>query len=196
VRTILWLLCCVLLIGGCAQAPVPPAKFYRIYTTNPQEAAIDAYLNGVLVVRRFLADGLVGERAIVFGEGAGSNPLQQYHYHAWAESPTRMLQELLVAYLRRNNAAVEVITPETRVDAKFELSGKIKRMEQIRGADTRVVVELEFALSEPRAGRLIWVDTYLVEIDCESDSILSAVEAFNRAVSEIYAQLVDDIRKS
>lgn len=195
-RTALWLFCFAFLAAGCAQAPVPPANFYRIYTTDQQSQAVDVHLDGVLVVRRFLADGLVSERAIVFGEGVGPNPLQQYHYHAWTESPTRMLQELLVPYLRSNSVAIEVITPEIRHDAKFELSGKIKRMEQFRGANSRVVVELEFGLSEPRAGRLIWIDSYVSEISCESDSILSAVNAFNQAVSEIYAQLVDDIRKT
>ena len=107
-----------------------------------------------------------------------------------------MLQELLVPYLRSANVATEVITPEIRFDARFELSGKIKRLEQIRGADSRVIVELEFGLSEPRAGRLVWIESYAAEVVCESDALLSAVEAFNQAVSQIYSQLVDDIRKT
>ena len=106
-----------------------------------------------------------------------------------------MLQELLVPYLRSTNVATEVITPEIRFDAKFEISGKIKRLEQMRGADPRVIVELEFGLSEPRAGRLIWISSYVEEVAC-GDSILSAVDAFNKAVSQIYARLVDDIRKT
>ena len=182
-------------MGGCAQTPAPPANFYRIYIDGPQ-ASPAAHLDGVLVVRRFLADGLVSERSMVYGEGAGPNPLLQYHYHSWTESPTRMLQELLVPYLRNANVATEVITPEIRFDARFELSGKIRRMEQIRGADSRVIVELEFGLSEPRAGRLVWIESYVAEVACETDSLLSAVEAFNQAISRIYSQLVDDIRKT
>ena len=99
-------------------------------------------------------------------------------------------------YLRGANVASEVITPEIRLEAKFELSGKIKRLEQIRGSDSRVIVELEFGLSEPRAGLLVWIENYVAEIACETDTILSAVEAFNHAVSQIYAQLVEDIRKT
>ena len=190
-----WLIFLVVLTAGCAQAPVPPSHFYRIYTEQPPATGSHRYLDGVLVVRRFLADGLVSERSVVYGEGVGPNPLQQYHYHSWTESPTRMLQELLVPYLRSTNVATEVITPEIRFDAKFEISGKIKRLEQIRGPDSRVIVELEFGLSEPRAGRLIWIGSYVEEVAC-GDSILSAVEAFNQAVSQIYARLVDDIRKT
>ena len=190
-----WLIFSVVLMAGCAQAPVPPAHFYRIYTEEPSAPSSATHLDGVLVVRRFLADGLVSERSVVYGEGAGPNPLQQYHYHSWTESPTRMLQELLVPYLRSTNVATEVITPEIRFDAKFEISGKIKRLEQMRGADPRVIVELEFGLSEPRAGRLIWISSYVEEVAC-GDSILSAVDAFNKAVSQIYARLVDDIRKT
>ncbi len=194
-RTAGWLIFSVVLTAGCAQAPVPPTYFYRIYTEEPQATPSVTHLDGVLVVRRFLADGLVSERSVVYGEGAGPNPLQQYHYHSWTESPTRMLQELLVPYLRSANVATEVITPEIRFDAKFEISGKIKRLEQIRGPNSRVIIELEFGLSEPRAGRLIWIENYVAEVEC-GDSILSAVEAFNQAVSQIYSRLVDDIRKT
>ena len=137
-RTSIWLFFSLFLAAGCAQAPVPAANFYRIYAQAPEASSSDFYLDGVLVVRRFLADGLVSERSVVYGEGAGPNPLQQYHYHAWTESPTRMLQELLVPYLRNANVASQVITPEIRIDAKFELTGKIKRLEQIRGSDSRV----------------------------------------------------------
>ena len=195
-RVSVLLIAMVVLVTGCAQAPVPATYFYRIYTEDPVEAVSQVRLDGVLLVRRFLADGLVSERSVVYGEGGGPNPLQQYHYHSWTESPTRMLQELLVPYLRDANVASEVITPEIRFDAKFELGGKIKRLEQIRGTDARVVVEVEFGLSEPRAGRLIWIENYVAEVDCESDSILSAVDAFNQALSQIYARLVVDIRKS
>ena len=80
-----WALFAVFLLAGCAQAPVPPAYFYRIYVEAPDAIAIEAHLPGVLVVRRFLADGLVSERSVVYGEGAGPNSLQQYHYHSWTD---------------------------------------------------------------------------------------------------------------
>ncbi len=196
-RRPIWLVPIVASLLGCSQQPpLPPDQFYRIYTQTPTLNHNTPRYEGILVVRRFLADGLVSERSVVYGEGERDNPLKQYAYHFWTESPTRMLQELIVPYLRRGNVASQVITPEIRVDYTLELAGKVKRLEQIRGSTSRVVVELEFGLSQPLEGNLLWAQDYLVEIECEDDSIASAVDAFNEAVSRIYTQLVEDIWSS
>lgn len=193
----IWLVPIVAALVGCSQQPpLPPDNFYRIYTRTPTVNHDTPRYEGVLVVRQFLADGLVSERSVVYGEQEKDNPLKQYTYHFWTQSPTRMLQELVVPYLRRGNVASQVVTPEIRVDYTLELAGKVKRLEQIRGSTSKVIVELEFGLSQPREGSLLWVQSYLVEVECEDDSIVSAVDAFNEAVSNIYTQLVEDIWSS
>ena len=184
----------VLLVAGCASPPTPPDQYYRIYADDVAESEQGAALEGVLVVRRFLSDGLVGERSLVYGDNANDNPLQQYHYHHWTESPTRMLQEQLVPYLRQARIAEEVVTPDVQVEPKYELLGKIRRLEQLRGDTTRVTVDLEFSLTELRHSNLILLDSYEVEVACRDSSLVAAVDAFNTAVSQIFAELSQDIR--
>jgi ABC-type uncharacterized transport system auxiliary subunit len=152
-----------------------------------------APLDGVLIVRRFLSDGLVGERSVVYSDSDNDNPLFQYHYHHWTESPTRMLQEQLVPYLRRAHVAREVVTPDIQVDAEYEILGKILRLEQLRGDSPRVVVDIEFSLTKTRRPELILLRRYSVEVACADESLVAAVNAFNDAVSQIFAELSDDI---
>jgi len=188
-----WLVLGIIFVAGCASAPTPPDQYYRIYAREVAESNAMAPLDGVLIVRRFLSDGLVGERSVVYSDSDNDNPLFQYHYHHWTESPTRMLQEQLVPYLRRAHVAREVVTPDIQVDAEYEILGKILRLEQLRGDSPRVVVDIEFSLTKTRRPELILLRRYSVEVACTDESLVAAVNAFNDAVSQIFAELSDDI---
>jgi len=185
--SVLWLL-------GCSTPPQPPDQFYRVYADDIPQSTEPVRLSGVLMVRRFLSDGLVGERSVVYGTSTSENSLFQYHYHHWTESPTRMLQEQLVPYLRKANLADEVVTPDVQIDARYELLGKIRRLEQIRGDAPRVVVELEFALTDRDQGELLSLKSYATEVACTDDSLVAVMDAFNEAVSDVFARLVADVR--
>jgi ABC-type uncharacterized transport system auxiliary subunit len=188
-----WLVLGIIFVAGCASAPIPPDQYYRIYAREVAESNAMAPLDGVLIVRRFLSDGLVGERSLVYSDSDNDNPLFQYHYHHWTESPTRMLQEQLVPYLRRAHVAREVVTSDIQVDAEYEILGKIRRLEQVRGDSPRVVADIEFSLTKTRRPELILLRRYSVEVACADESLVAAVNAFNDAVSQIFAELSDDI---
>ena len=152
-----------------------------------------AGLDGVLVVPRFLSDGLMSERPLVYAFGASPAKLQQYHYHFWTESPARMLQELTVDYLRKAGAAPTVVTPELRAVAAYELIGKIKRLEQIRGNDQRVEVSLEFGLYRVKDGSLVLLRSYDESVALNDEDVAGAAAAMSSAVSDVLAGLVRDI---
>jgi ABC-type uncharacterized transport system auxiliary subunit len=92
--------------------------------------------------------------------------------------------------------AREVTTPDIQVDAEFELLGKIRRMEQLRGDSPKVIVDFEFSLTRTRRAELIWLQSYTVEVPCSDDSLVAAVAAFNEAVSQIFAELSQDIHSN
>ncbi len=184
------------IIAGCAQPRVPEDHFYRLVTPTSEEGFSAPLLRGTLVVKRFRAHGLIGQRALVYSHGGGQPELMQYHYHYWTEPPTRMLQEVTVAYLRRVNLATHVTTPELGIEPDYTLFGKIRRLEQLRGDPARVVVQLEFGLTRRRDGQLIWLNDYVAEINTTDESITSAISAFNEGLRQIYAEILVDIAAS
>lgn len=181
-------------LAGCGQPQVPQDRFYRLATALPEKTFETPRLEGSLVVERFVADGLISERSIVYATSSDTE-LEQYHYHYWIDSPTRMLQELMVSYLRAVNLATQVVTSEFRIAPDYTLSGKIKRLEQVRGGSPQVVAELEFGLKSRTGGGLLWLKEYRVEEDAADDSVGSAVNALSKAVSRIYAELLEDISR-
>mgnify|MGYP003319507776 FL=1 len=71
---------------------------------------------------------------------------------------------------------------------------KMYRLEQIRGDAPRVVVELEFALTDRDQGELLSLKSYATEVACTDDSLVAVMDAFNEAVSDVFARLVYDVR--
>lgn len=189
------LLAAALLVAGCGgTAEAPPADtYYRLDVAAPAPQGDGTLLDGALVVRRFGADGTVSQRPLVYADAGSRHALHQYSYHLWADPPPRMAQELTVDMLRAASVAAPVVTPEVRVDARYELTGKIKLFEHLRGEASSVVVGLEFHLHRLSDGQLLLVQDYVVERPAADASVTEATRAMNEALGEIYARLVTDI---
>ncbi len=182
-----------LMLVSCSQPPVPQDHFYRLQITGPETALQTPRLAGTLEVANLQADGLISGRPIVFTEKGRAFELSEYHYHFWTEPPADMLGDALVTYLRGAGVAREVTTPELRLEPDYVMTGKIRRLEQVRGNPTKVAAALEVALRDRKEDRLMLVRNYEVEKEVSGGGVAEAVVGLNAAVSEIYGRLVADI---
>ncbi len=175
--------------GGTTEAP-PQESFYRLDVADPPR--VNSALDGSMVVRRFTTDGTVAQRPIIYAEAESRHALHQYNYHFWVDTPARMAQELTVDMMRAAGVADPVVTPDVRIDADYELTGKIKMLEHVRGERSKVIVGLELALHGLRDGELLLVRDYVVEQPAADASVTEATRAMNTALGEIYARFVAD----
>ncbi|HSS65721.1 MAG TPA: ABC-type transport auxiliary lipoprotein family protein [Gammaproteobacteria bacterium] len=182
-------------LTGCgAPGVVPQDSYYRM--GDPESVApAGAMLEGTVVVPRFLADGLVSERRLIYVEENSPQVLRQYNFHFWSESPTRMIQERTVEYLRRARIAATVVTPEFRAAADYQLTGKIRRLEQIRGSQPGIVVSLEFGLYRVRDNRLLHLQNYVQEMETDGNDVGRATAAMSAAVIAILSRLTEDLSR-
>lgn len=181
------------LAAGCAQPPVPQDHFYRIQVAPPANVLATPRLPGTLEVSNLMADGLTGGRPIVYSDAGTPLEVNEYHYHFWTEPPPSMLRDQLVSYLRDAGLAKTVVTPDLRLEPDFAITGRIRQLEQVRGASPRVVVSIELALRALREERLLLVKTYRVESPSSGDSVSAAVDAFNAALGTLYGQFLADV---
>lgn len=180
----------LLTLAACAQPELPEDNFYRLSVTPPTSGA--TLLQGVLEVERFRADGLISGRPIAYTEGKGH--LSEYHYHFWVEPPVDLLQDAMVKYLRGANLASHVVTPELRMDEHYLLTGKIKRLERDLSAGSHVVVELELGLKRTIDDKILVLKTYARALKQNGTNMHGAVQAINAALSDIYAEFLNDVR--
>jgi ABC-type uncharacterized transport system auxiliary subunit len=181
------------LFGCMSVPPVPTDKYYQLpdvalsYNGEP--------LDGILAVRRFETDGLHNERAVLHADYQSPHRVEAYHYHHWADTPPRMLQENLVKALRDTDIAKQVISYSTQVKPTYLIAGKIRKFQQLLGKQPGVIVEMELQLLSFGERRALLVNDYRVAIDTSGDTIDEAVEKLSEALGKLYGQFLADIAR-
>ncbi len=160
---------------------------------QPGSRSETATFPGVLSVVQFEAEGLLRERPLLYSATGSVTEMQQHDYHYWMDPPTRMLQLQLVDYLRASGLVQSVVTPGLRIEADYEVSGRIKRLERLLGGGpTRVVVELELSLVARADNELIVVGSYAAEALADNDAVESSVLALNQALGRVFERFLAD----
>jgi len=182
-----------LALAGCmgSAPPVPRDHYYRLLVSGPATIRAEAPFPGVMQVEQLRADGLLGERPLLYSLSGAPHEVQQHDYHYWTDTPPRMLQDQMVAYLRRGRVAGAVVTPEMRIHADYRISGKVKRLEQLLGGGpNRVFVEIELSLIRLSDDRLVLVDNFTEQEPVADDDVDSAIVAINRATSRVFGRFL------
>lgn len=186
----------VVALAGCAAAPAPPAdRFWRFAPADAGGApGATPLFDGRLAVERLRADGLVGERAIVWSEADRPHELHAHAFQYWVEPPADMLQERLALLLRARGVAREVATPEMRLRPDWAVNGRILRFERVLGGPSPgVVVELRLGVKRVADGHVVWSADYRETQPAAGDEVADAVLAFERAADAIFARFVADL---
>jgi ABC-type uncharacterized transport system auxiliary subunit len=192
-RALLLVVVAAAMLAGCSQPRVPEDNFYRLNIAAPQHMQAPI-VPGVVEVSRFVADGLVSQRAIVFSEATRANVAQPYHYEYWIEPPTVLLQNALVDYLRAAGAAGTVVTPELHAEPDVIASGRIRRFEHVReGGKGSVRVSLDLSLRERKSDRLLLVQSYDAERPVADAQLATVAREMSAAVEDIYGRLLRDL---
>jgi len=181
------------LLAGClgSAPPVPRDHYYRLTLTGPEAARATPPFPGIMLVDQLQADGLLRERPLLYSSTGAAQEVQQHNYHYWTDAPPNMLQEQIVAYLRRARVAKAVVTPEMRIRADYQISGKVKRLERLLGGGPpRVFVEIELSLIRLADDSLLLVDSFGVEQPVADDSVKSSVLAINQATEKILGRFM------
>ncbi|MCB2100972.1 MAG: membrane integrity-associated transporter subunit PqiC, partial [Rhodobacterales bacterium] len=183
----------VLGLGACAQDPAPEDAYYRLRAAAPARVLATPYLPGTLEVEKFVADGLTAGRPISYSEAGMPHQVKEYHYHFWTQPPTIMVRDEMVAFLRAAKVAKAVVTPEMRVGADYELTGRILRLEKINGAQPRAALDLELAVTEIATQRLLFLNTYHQEVAAGGDTVAAAVAALDDGLNATFTRFLADL---
>ncbi len=192
-QSLLVLVVAMAALTGCSQPRVPEDHFYRLTIAAPKH--MDAPLiPGIVEVSRFVADGLVSQRAVVYSDAGSANVAQAYHYEFWIEPPTTLLQNALVDYLRAAGAAGTVVTPELRAEPDVIASGRIRNFEHVRnGGRGNVKVVLDLSLRARKSDKLLLVRSYEAERPVTDGQLPTVAREMSAAVEDIYGRLMRDL---
>jgi ABC-type uncharacterized transport system auxiliary subunit len=171
--------------------PVPKEQYFRLIA-NAAPQASGKPVDGVVEIPPLQAEGVMGERPLLFTKDNGLK-LEQRNYAYWTDPPPAMLRDQLVAYLRSAKFAKDVVPSELRVQAQYRVEGRIKRLEQLVAGRNSAVIALELALIDKTTDSIVSSGSYEVTKDASGQDIDDAVHALNAGLNEILAKFVADL---
>ncbi len=179
-----------LAVAACSAGPVPTDTFYRLRSANPPSRS-GGPIKGVAEVLPLRGEGIINERAILYR--ISGTELRQYTYHFWADGPAAMLQNELIAALRKANAFESVVKPELRLNRDFEIAGRISKLEHDTSGTAKAILEIEFSVRRVAGNRQALMKTYTAEVDAAGGSVAAGVDAFSEAFGRVVTAFVTDL---
>ena len=187
---------CLTLTGcaGFSSSPIPEDHFYRLPEVTPATVLNTALIKGTLGVASLTSNGLYRERSLLYINQLQPLELHQYHYYYWTDTPTRLIQENFLSFLRISGLGNKIIRFEPGADADAWISGKLLRFERIldqNNAKVMVAIELQFFVKDKQQAQ--FNKEYVVTMPTQNLSMYSTVEAFGGALRRIYHEFIEDL---
>lgn len=185
----------VALLGGCASTPLPDYRFYRPVTDARFIEMAKPALDQPLEVDVFRANGVFGERPIVYSLSDEPQKLSQYHYQLWTDPPGTILQQRFIDVLRGMKAAPLVTSRVSPRSEPTKLVGMIERLERVRLAPGQwtVAVALRIRVETHRGAQALLERRYQRVLPVEGAAMAASVEQFAVAVDDIAAEVARDL---
>ena len=179
-------------VAACSAPPIPKEQYFRL-SAAPASAQLAHPFDGILEVAPLGADGVTGERPLLYTADGGIK-LEQRNYAYWTELPTSMIRDQIVAYLRAAGAGPQVVPSELRIGATYRIQGDLKRLEQSAGKEHDTgVIELELSVIDERDDSLVLSKVYHAETPATDHTIDAAVAALNAGLEDVLKRFAADI---
>lgn len=182
-------------LAACASPPLPEDHYYRLDIDAASAALAAAPFAASINVQRINMTGIYGERPLLYSSAQAPTELRQYHYHYWADSPARLIQEQLADYLRATHFARDVTTLSNGATADYQINGAVQRFEQRldnKGAQAYVVLEL--TMLRTADSQRLFSKSYRADIPTRDSTPLAAAQGLSQALMQCFAAFSADVR--
>ncbi len=183
----------LLAAGGCSfTRPAPVKETFLLAPAVPARAAAPRAES--LRVGIFTVGGAFRDRQFVVREG--DLRFSTDFYHEFITPPAPMIAEATSRALRDAGVFARVSAPGTPADADWVLDAFVGELyaDQRNAGDIGARLSITFYLSRDRAGSVpFWTHTYERRIPVRDTSAAAYVEALNKALGEVLAELARDL---
>ena len=135
----------------------------------------------------FRADGVHGERPILYANDADSLKTSQYHYQLWNDPPPTMVQRRLQEIFTKAGVASYVTDRLGLREPAYRLQGSIYRFERVlvEGQPQEVVVGIRLRLLADTGSKPYFESDELVRLPVSGDRVEDSAVALTAGIDEI-----------
>ena len=145
-----------------------------------------------ILVGRLSAPRILRDDRVVYGMTDVEMGVDEYH--RWTEPPTEMLEQLLVAHLRRSGQYKSVQRISSIARGDYLLRGHLTALnEQDTSAGIKAQFAIQLELVDQKAGSVVWTDNYSHAEPVEKKSVSAVVEALQKNVNAGLDQLTGNL---
>lgn len=178
----------VLLLAACSTPDtIPDFRYYRLAPVGSVPVLPEILLDRPLVLDSFRADGVHGERPILYANDADSLKTSQYHYQLWNDPPPTMVQRRLQEIFTKARVAAYVTDRLGLREAAYRLQGSIYRFERVlvEGQPQEVVVGIRLRLLADTGAKPYLERDELVRMPVSGDRVEDSAVALSAGIDEI-----------
>ncbi|MEO7938114.1 MAG: ABC-type transport auxiliary lipoprotein family protein [Burkholderiaceae bacterium] len=194
----------VSLLGGCSvlqPSGKPPPNFYALGPTpgvspqsSPQPLPSNASAPTLLVLAPGAAAGFDSQRIIYIRQ---DHRIEYFAHNEWVDTPSRMLQSLLVEAMARSGVFSAVSPASGAAGGDIRLDTQIVRLQhEFQSQPSQVRFTLRATLVEDRSRRVLAWHEFDTVVAAASDDPYGGVTAASKAVQETLLQLATFSRKA
>jgi ABC-type uncharacterized transport system auxiliary subunit len=190
VRIILINVCLVFLYACSKGSTIPEDRFYRL----PEPVAVANIIEltaGGIFVQRFLAEGLYRERPILTVSDSQGIEVEQYDYHLWIDTPTRLLRDQLIAYLNKAQVAKYVVDT-TDMDSDLRIHGKLLRFE-IDEYNGQVTIKIQFRVEHRDQNSPVLLKEYEESMSVSNEDMRTIIQVYGNVLNSIFGKFLTDL---
>lgn len=182
-----------LALSACsAPEAIPDFRYYRLAPAAQIEALPKPVLDKPLVVENFRADGVHGERPILYANDVDSIKVSQYHYQLWNDPPPVMVQRRLQELLQQARVAEYVTDRLSGRVLGYRLTGTVYRFERVLvdGKPTEVVLGVRLRLQASEATMPLIERDELLRVPVSGNTVEDSAVALSTAVDQLAKRLI------
>lgn len=169
----------VSLASGCGATR--PSKYYQLTVPGDLAPVADPRPFPVtLLLGPLRASHLYREDHIVYSSNGES--MGTYEFQRWAQSPTEMIQEILLRQLRTSGRYREVDLLRSNARGDFLLLGRLFDFKEISGNALVARLTVEWELRDMKTASTVWTHYYTHDEPVNGKDMSAVVAALNHNV--------------
>ena len=121
--------------------------------------------------------------------GAGPVQLGTYEYQRWAEPPTEMVQDGLIASLRSSGQFRSVSAISSNLRGEYLLRGHLNALDEVDKPEIAARFSIQLELMDSKTGASLWTGSYSHDTPVAGKAVADVVQALDQNVHDGLSQL-------
>jgi ABC-type uncharacterized transport system auxiliary subunit len=187
IRSAFFLLAAAGIAAGCGASR--PVKYYVL---DPELGGVTVANSAskypvTLLVARITSSHLYRDDRLVYG--AGPVQLGTYEYQRWAEPPTEMVQDGLIASLRSSGQFRSVSAISSNLRGEYLLRGHLNALDEVDKPEIAARFSIQLELVDSKTGASLWTGSYSHDTPVAGKTVADVVQALDQNVHDGLNQL-------